>query len=81
MSCFPDHSVSFLFAFYFTEFSAPFIAYTFIPFSHFLGPKLTVVTSWYEFYHQVVRGGRFYEKIEDMHRKYGPCNAFLRIAS
>jgi hypothetical protein len=43
----------------------------FHPLSRFPGPKLTAATRWYEFYYQVVRGGRFFEKIEEMHEKYG----------
>lgn len=42
----------------------------FHPLSRFPGPKLTAATRWYEFYHQVVRGGRYFENIDEMHEKY-----------
>ncbi|KAE8153110.1 cytochrome P450 [Aspergillus avenaceus] len=36
------------------------------------GPKLAAVTHLYEFYYDVVRGGRYMFKIEKMHEDYGP---------
>jgi hypothetical protein len=37
----------------------------------FPGPKLAAVTSWYEFYYDVVRHGKYIFEIERMHAKYG----------
>jgi hypothetical protein len=41
------------------------------PIAHIPGPFLARVTHWYEFYHNFVRIGKYYEVIEDMHRHYG----------
>ncbi|KAI0474825.1 putative cytochrome P450 [Xylaria cf. heliscus] len=38
----------------------------------FPGPKIAAASGLYEFYHDVVRGGQYLYKIEEMHRKYGP---------
>ncbi|KAH7354758.1 cytochrome P450, partial [Rhexocercosporidium sp. MPI-PUGE-AT-0058] len=40
--------------------------------SHVPGPKLAAITSWYEFYYNVVLGGKFFLKIETLHEEYGP---------
>ncbi|CDM33000.1 Cytochrome P450 [Penicillium roqueforti FM164] len=44
----------------------------FHPLSKFPGPKLAALTSLYEFYYNVVLGGRYLWEIERMHEKYGP---------
>ncbi|KAL2275643.1 hypothetical protein FJTKL_01702 [Diaporthe vaccinii] len=36
------------------------------------GPFLAKTTHWYEFYHNFIRTGKYFEKIKDMHEKYGP---------
>ena len=43
----------------------------FHPLAKIPGPKLTAATSLYEFYCDVICGGRFLFKIEKMHEKYG----------
>ena len=37
----------------------------------FPGPKLAALTLWYEFYHDVVRGGQYVFKIDELHAQYG----------
>ncbi|KAJ5926353.1 hypothetical protein N7516_008126 [Penicillium verrucosum] len=44
----------------------------FHPLSKFPGPKLAALTSLYEFYYNVVLGGRYLWEIERMHEQYGP---------
>ncbi len=41
------------------------------PLAHIPGPKLAALTSWYEFYYDVVKPGRFVWKIKDLHAEYG----------
>ena len=36
------------------------------------GPKLAILSFWYEFYYDVVLHGRYTWKIADLHKKYGP---------
>lgn len=36
------------------------------------GPRLAVLTFWYEFYYDVVLGGQYTWKIADLHEQYGP---------
>ncbi|KAI8946629.1 cytochrome P450 [Xylaria longipes] len=42
------------------------------PLASFPGPILAKVTHWYEFYYNVVHTGKYYEKIRELHDKYGP---------
>ncbi|KAL4791866.1 putative cytochrome P450 [Aspergillus venezuelensis] len=42
----------------------------------FPGPKLAAATWWPEFYYDIVKGGAYLYKIEEMHKRYGPI---LRI--
>ncbi|EAA64872.1 hypothetical protein AN2040.2 [Aspergillus nidulans FGSC A4] len=44
----------------------------FHPLSHIPGPWLAAATYLPEFYHDVVRGGRYTTQIQQMHEKYGP---------
>lgn len=41
------------------------------PLAKIPGPKLAALTSWYEFYFDVVQPGRFVWKIKDLHNQYG----------
>ncbi|KAL0264722.1 hypothetical protein SLS55_000673 [Diplodia seriata] len=43
----------------------------FHPIAKFPGPKLAGLTYWYETYHDFLRGGKYTEKISDLHDKYG----------
>lgn len=60
--------------------SATFLAYTvsllihriyLSPLAAFPGPFLAKATHWYEFYHNFVRTGKYYEEIKKMHDVYG----------
>ncbi|KAI0205620.1 cytochrome P450 [Astrocystis sublimbata] len=42
------------------------------PLASFPGPLLAGATHWYEFYYNVVHTGKYYEKIRELHLKYGP---------
>ncbi|KAH6681450.1 cytochrome P450 [Halenospora varia] len=41
------------------------------------GPKLAALTSWYEFYYDVIQPGQYVWHIQNLHAKYGPI---VRIA-
>lgn len=41
------------------------------PLRNIPGPKLAAVTSWYEFYFDVIQQGRFVWKVKDLHLEYG----------
>lgn len=41
------------------------------PIAKFPGPKLAALSLWYEFYHDVVRGGQYVFKINELHDQYG----------
>ena len=43
----------------------------FAPAAGIPGPKLAALTLWYEFYYDVVKGGRYEFEIAKMHAKYG----------
>ncbi|CAI6335332.1 unnamed protein product [Periconia digitata] len=42
------------------------------PLAHIPGPKLPIITLWYEFYYDVILGGKTLEKYPEWHKKYGP---------
>ncbi|KAL4916020.1 cytochrome P450 [Aspergillus aurantiobrunneus] len=44
----------------------------FSPLSKFPGPKLAAITSWYEFYYDVILPAKYIFEIERMHKIYGP---------
>ncbi len=52
----------------------------FHPLSRYPGPTLAAMSSWYEFYFDVVKRGRFLWEIEKMHEEYG-ANLSLRHRS
>lgn len=41
------------------------------PIAKFPGPKLAALSFWYEFYYDVIQGGRYTWKIRELHDKYG----------
>jgi hypothetical protein len=43
----------------------------FSPIAKFPGPKLAALTSWYEFYYEVIQKGRMSFHVQDLHKKYG----------
>lgn len=42
------------------------------PISAFPGPKLAAATFWYEFYYDIILGGKYIWKIKALHEQYGP---------
>lgn len=42
------------------------------PIASIPGPKIAALTWWYEYYHDVVRYGRYIWKIQEFHEQYGP---------
>jgi hypothetical protein len=46
----------------------------FHPLSRFPGPKLAAATSLYRTYHEVIRGGEFLRKLNELHAIYGTHN-------
>ena len=42
------------------------------PLSKFPGPALAAVTTLYESYYDIVKGGQYTFKIKELHKKYGP---------
>ena len=43
----------------------------FHPLARFPGPKLGIITYWYEFYYDIIRRGQYTFKIRELHEKYG----------
>ena len=41
------------------------------PLAKFPGPKLAALTLWYEFYYDVIKGGKYTWVIAKMHERYG----------
>jgi hypothetical protein len=48
----------------------------FSPIAAFPGPLLARATFWYEFYHNWVKNGQYYRRIEEMHKEYGIFQLF-----
>ncbi|KAL9017054.1 MAG: hypothetical protein Q9185_005608 [Variospora sp. 1 TL-2023] len=42
------------------------------PLKKFPGPRLAALTYWFEYYYDLVKGGRFQSRIAKMHERYGP---------
>lgn len=42
------------------------------PISHFPGPKFAAASFWYEFYYDIILGGKYIWKIQELHEQYGP---------
>ncbi|KAL8853948.1 MAG: hypothetical protein Q9221_001256 [Calogaya cf. arnoldii] len=42
------------------------------PLAQFPGPRLAASTYWFEFYYDLIKGGRFQSQIAKMHEQYGP---------
>jgi hypothetical protein len=68
-----------LFLYLLTYVADIFMSVFFGPLSKFPGPKLAAVTSWYEFYYDVILKGRYTFKIKEMHQKYGEI--FISVPS
>jgi len=49
----------------------------FSPIAKFPGPKLAALTTWYEFYYEVIQKGRMSFHIQDLHKKYGEKTNWL----
>lgn len=49
------------------------------PLSHIPGPKLAAATYILEFYHDVIRIGRYTKRIEQMHEEYGIKNSHYNL--
>lgn len=47
----------------------------FHPLAGYPGPRIAAASGLYEFYYDVIKGGQYLYKIEEMHRKYGMTNA------
>ena len=43
----------------------------FHPLAKFPGPRLAIVTYWYEFYYDIIRPGQYTFKLPGLHEKYG----------
>ena len=49
----------------------------FSPVAKFPGPRLAAASFWYEFYYDVVLGGRYTWKLAELHKEYGIRDCFL----
>ena len=49
------------------------------PLVQFPGSKWAALTGWYEFYHQVVKDGRYVWKIQEMHDEHGDASPSSRL--
>ena len=51
----------------------------FHPLAKFPGPKIAAVSRLYEFYYDALSHGRYWKKIEEMHRQYGMTLSSSRL--
>jgi len=49
------------------------------PLAHIPGPRLAALTSWYEFYYDVIKPGQYVWKIKDLHAEYGESPNLLFV--
>ena len=51
------------------------------PLAKFPGPGLAALTSWYEFFYDIVKdgGGMYIWKVRDMHQKYGKSSSIYTM--
>lgn len=42
------------------------------PIANIPGPKLAALTWWYEYYHDIIRYGKYIWKVKQFHEQYGP---------
>ena len=47
------------------------------PIAKFPGPRLAAISLWYEFYHDVMKRGRYTWKIGELHKQYGRSKGVL----
>lgn len=50
------------------------------PLAKFPGPKLAAVSRWYEGYYDLILGGKYTWKIQEMHKKYGTLKCLPLIS-
>lgn len=51
------------------------------PLAKFPGPRLAALTTWYQFYFDIVKGGRLPWHLAQLHRNYGEYAHRLRLSS
>jgi hypothetical protein len=68
-----------LLAFSVYQFVKTIYRFYFHPLSKIPGPRLTAATHLYEFYYDVILGGKFLFQIEKMHQTYGRSSYLLDL--
>ena len=49
------------------------------PLASIPGPTLAALTSWYEFYYDVIKPGQYVWKIKELHTQYGCITMSLKV--